>query len=197
MTKKVPKDTRINSVLEAAINEFIEKGYENASMDAIAARAGLTKGGLYYHFKSKDDVLIKANERFMEPISKMINDALNAPTAVEGISSYLKNYLSYWAAHPRELSFIFLTFMKTLSNDNITNIYNGYSAQYINFFTALYQKGIDNHEFSSFNTRSTACALMSALDGVIGYVVLDNTLTLEQTIYDFNEVFVNQYINKK
>ena len=47
---------RINTIIEAAINEFVEKDYENTSMESIAMRAGLTKGGLYYHFKSKDDI---------------------------------------------------------------------------------------------------------------------------------------------
>ena len=196
MTKKESKEIRISNVLEAAINEFVEKGYENASMESIASRSGLTKGGLYYHFKSKDDILIKANERFMEPINKMIDEAMNASTAVEGLSLYINNYLSYWATHPRELSFVFLTFQKTLSNDEISNIYNGYTTQYITFFSALYQKGIDKNEFKTFKVKSAACALLAALDGVIGYIVLDNTLTLEQSIKDFNEVFINQYLQK-
>jgi AcrR family transcriptional regulator len=194
MTKKASKEVRISSVLDAAMNEFIEKGYEIASMDSIAARSGLTKGGLYYHFKSKDDILVKVNERFMEPIHKMINESMKTSSAVKGISLYIKKYLTYWHSHPKELSFIFLAFMKTLTNDKITNMYYGYTSQVTSFLTELYQKGIDKHEFRSFATKSTSLALLSALDGVIAYVVLDNTLTLEQTIKDFIEVFIDNYV---
>ena len=56
MTQNLSKDQRISSILDAAIEEFLEKGYERASMEAIAKRAGLSKGGLYHHFINKDEV---------------------------------------------------------------------------------------------------------------------------------------------
>jgi AcrR family transcriptional regulator len=44
------------AILEAAAHEFDEHGYVGASMDAVAERAGLTKGALYFHFGSKRDL---------------------------------------------------------------------------------------------------------------------------------------------
>lgn len=40
-------------VLDAALQLFVSQGYENASIDEIAARAGLTKGAVYFYFKGK------------------------------------------------------------------------------------------------------------------------------------------------
>ena len=39
-------------IITAAAEEFIEKGFERAKMEEIAARAGVTKVMLYYHFNS-------------------------------------------------------------------------------------------------------------------------------------------------
>ncbi len=39
---------------KSAIKIFSESGYRGATMDDIAANAGLVKGTLYYHFKSKE-----------------------------------------------------------------------------------------------------------------------------------------------
>ncbi len=64
-------------------------------MDSIAARAGLTKGGLYYHVKSKDDILVMANDRFMEPIIRFMEVVMNAASAVVGLAGYIRNYLTY------------------------------------------------------------------------------------------------------
>ena len=50
MAKNEPKEVRVNEIIQAAIEEFIEKGYDGASMDQIAKRAGVSKGGVYYHF---------------------------------------------------------------------------------------------------------------------------------------------------
>lgn len=43
-------------IVDAARAEFLEKGYRDASLHKIAARAGLTTGALYTRYKSKDDL---------------------------------------------------------------------------------------------------------------------------------------------
>ena len=62
MTKKKAKEIRTEEIVQAAVQEFLERGYEGASMDNIARRASLSKGGLYHHFRSKDEILIYANQ---------------------------------------------------------------------------------------------------------------------------------------
>jgi AcrR family transcriptional regulator len=54
-----------DSILDAAIDLFIEAGFETVSMDAIARRAGVAKGTLYYHFKSKEGIVDAIVERFV------------------------------------------------------------------------------------------------------------------------------------
>jgi AcrR family transcriptional regulator len=44
------------ALIEAAAAEFDERGYVGASMDGVAERAGMTKGALYFHFRSKADI---------------------------------------------------------------------------------------------------------------------------------------------
>ncbi|MFS2031201.1 MULTISPECIES: ScbR family autoregulator-binding transcription factor [unclassified Curtobacterium] len=44
------------AILDAAAGEFDDRGYLGTSMDAVAERAGLTKGALYFHFTSKADL---------------------------------------------------------------------------------------------------------------------------------------------
>jgi AcrR family transcriptional regulator len=193
MTKKETKDKRTKDILDAAIHEFVEKGYESTSMDSIAVRAGLTKGGLYYHFEGKDDILIKANELFMEPVLAFMADAMNREKTADGLAAYINQYLSYWTQHPRELSFIFLTMTKTIANQNLWHLYDGYTSQMIAFFEGIYRKGISTGEFKMFNVRSTSITLMAALDGIIGYLVLDKNLQLEKTIGDFIETFITTY----
>ncbi len=193
MTKKEPKTKRISDILDASIQEFVEKGYENASMESIAARAGLTKGGLYYHFNSKDDILVKANEAFMEPIFTFMGEAMADPDAADGLAGYIRNYLTYWTGHPHELSFVFLTMTKTILNENFQYLYKGYTSQMTAFFDSIYLKGITERRFKSFNPHSASIALMAALDGIIGYLAIDADLLLEQTINDFIESFITIY----
>ena len=48
------KDERIQLLLDAALDEFVERGFSAARMDDIAARAKLSKGTLYIYFDSKE-----------------------------------------------------------------------------------------------------------------------------------------------
>lgn len=45
-----------SALLEAAASVFAERGYHGATLDAIAERAGLSKGSVYHHFASKHEL---------------------------------------------------------------------------------------------------------------------------------------------
>jgi AcrR family transcriptional regulator len=73
-----PKDTA-GRILHRAMRIFLEKGYHGASIDDITKAAGLTKGALYWHFGSKEDLLktiVKEFERrFLDGLIQAVNDA--------------------------------------------------------------------------------------------------------------------------
>src|SRR5690606_8288522 len=55
-TKEDALETR-EGILDAAEDCFREKGLSGTSLEAIAARAGVTRGAVYWHFKNKAEVL--------------------------------------------------------------------------------------------------------------------------------------------
>jgi AcrR family transcriptional regulator len=61
------RDTR-GEILEVAAELFTDRGYEATSLREIAERLGITKAALYYHFRSKDDIL----RALLEPIGEVL-----------------------------------------------------------------------------------------------------------------------------
>jgi AcrR family transcriptional regulator len=55
----------------AALALFGEKGYENTSIEEIAARAKLAVGGFYQHFRSKRQLLLVLMDEFLERLSRL------------------------------------------------------------------------------------------------------------------------------
>jgi len=53
-------------ILDVALDLFIEKGFDGTSLREIAERLGVTKAALYYHFASKDDILMALHMRLHE-----------------------------------------------------------------------------------------------------------------------------------
>jgi AcrR family transcriptional regulator len=66
-----PRSARAHaSILDAAVELFIEGGSEGMSVEAVAARAGVGKATIYRRWPSKEELLIEAIERvFAEPLT--------------------------------------------------------------------------------------------------------------------------------
>lgn len=74
-------DNRRELVLAAAAKLFVEKGFGGTSMRDIAKATGMLPGSLYYHFPSKDALLLAVFEEGVKRIDQNVNDALAAAEA--------------------------------------------------------------------------------------------------------------------
>ena len=52
--------TRPARLAQCAFEQFAEQGFENVNLDRIAAQAGVTKGSLYWHYRSKHELILAA-----------------------------------------------------------------------------------------------------------------------------------------
>ena len=69
---KHPEET-VHLILDVAFRLFMEKGYEHTSVqDIIDQLGGLSKGAIYHHFKSKDDILMAVTDRMTAESNKML-----------------------------------------------------------------------------------------------------------------------------
>ncbi len=85
------------SILTAAENEFLDKGFEKASLRGIAGRAGVTKGNIYIYFKSKDQLFTTLTAPAMEFFERSMNEPLS-DECME------KHYSSSAAVFPKHLN---------------------------------------------------------------------------------------------
>jgi len=105
----LPKDTA-NRILIQAMRIFLEKGYHGTSVDDITQAAGLTKGALYWHFRSKEDLLKRIVEEFEK---RFLDDLIQAVKDVQGNThDKFEKFFRYNAAfsyYNRELCVSFTT----------------------------------------------------------------------------------------
>ncbi len=71
---KNPEGT-VNLIMDAAFRLFMEKGYEHTSVqDIIDSLGGLSKGAIYHHFKSKEEILVAVVERMTAESNRVLAD---------------------------------------------------------------------------------------------------------------------------
>jgi TetR/AcrR family acrAB operon transcriptional repressor len=78
--QKLPEEVRRADILDAARTLFARKGYRGARVDDVAARAGLTKGGVYFHFKNKQELF----QAVIDDRVDMLNSYLDDLGAISG-----------------------------------------------------------------------------------------------------------------
>lgn len=65
--RRLPASSRVAQIQDAALRLFSHKGFAATRIDDIAAAAGLSKGGVYTHFKSKEDIFEALLARLVVP----------------------------------------------------------------------------------------------------------------------------------
>jgi len=190
MVPRKPREKRINEITQAAIEVFLEKGYENTTMEAIAQKAGISKGGLYHYFPSKDMVMVFANETISEKVTEIMASAQNCSSVREGIMNYIENYIRYWLENPQETAFLFLSIAKIMEKPELLKYYQQYTVDYIAFLEGAFTMGIQQGEFKEHNVLASAITLMAALDGILSYMIFDEGLILEEVLGNFEEKFI-------
>jgi AcrR family transcriptional regulator len=97
---RAPIDTHA-ALLDAAAHAFAEHGYEGASVDRIAARAGVNKAMLYYHFGSKRAVYVEVLRDMFRAVgarARAIADGTGTPP--EKLDAWINTIVGEAAARP-------------------------------------------------------------------------------------------------
>ncbi len=96
-----PKDQALRSrLLEAATQEFAERGFGACTMAGIGAAAGVTKGGVYFHFRSKDELFFAALDHWRSSLRQLLAPRLGQGSGADDLLAFLREYLGFHLAAP-------------------------------------------------------------------------------------------------
>ncbi|MCX5060484.1 TetR/AcrR family transcriptional regulator [Streptomyces sp. NBC_00201] len=84
-------DTR-QRIQDVALELFAEQGYEKTSLREIAERLDVTKAALYYHFKTKEEILVSIFEDLSQPIVELIEWGGKQPQTLETKHEIIRRY---------------------------------------------------------------------------------------------------------
>src|SRR5438270_673989 len=90
-------------LLQAAAQEFAERGYAGASSESISRRAGMSKATFYEHFANKEECIIALFDRAAEVVAQSMADAARGAgrgDAAERMKAGTRAFLTSLAEHP-------------------------------------------------------------------------------------------------
>ena len=98
---------RREEILEAARDLFFSRGFASASMRDLAGVIGLTQAAIYYHFKSKDEILFEIINTFSELLERCICKRLDAPgDPLKNLNEAIRAHILLTRTHFRDIKLI-------------------------------------------------------------------------------------------
>ncbi|MGB3484419.1 MAG: TetR family transcriptional regulator [Mycobacterium sp.] len=115
---------QFDAPLMAALEAFLEVGYHGSTMRDIARRAGLSVPGIYHHYASKQEMLLKILDISVGDLlrrSELVLVETGGDTGVDRFCRLVEN-LALFHTHRRELGFIGATEMRSLEEPGRSRI---------------------------------------------------------------------------
>jgi AcrR family transcriptional regulator len=105
MTSDASLDTRAR-ILDAALELFSEHGFDGTTLQQIADRLGVTKAALYYHFRSKDDLLQATVAPAIADLEEVLSAHKGLPDSPAQRRRFMEDYLDYLLCHRRLMAYM-------------------------------------------------------------------------------------------
>jgi AcrR family transcriptional regulator len=163
-----PEDKRKADILEAAKACFVDKGFAATRMDDVAAGAGLSKGGLYFHFPSKNELMVEVIRRENDALGEFLELAQEwtdpLPVQMERLVEY---YFAYLATHLDSARISQCGLDEATRNPDVALVMRDGESLFCGFLDALFRRAIARGELAAGpDTAVLARACMVIIEGV-------------------------------
>lgn len=152
-------------LIDAALQLFSTSGYEHATVDDISQAAGYSKGAYYFHFSTKDDILLELLRVWTEGRSRVLAEGAEAGASPrDALHETLANFFSYSDAPQWPgvlLEFWAQAVRNPEVNKRLTQAYAGWRKTLAEHFTAAAEAGVVQLQ----SAEDAAAVALAAHDG--------------------------------
>ena len=177
-------EERKAQIFQAALACFNRKGYHRTTMDDIVAESGLSKGALYWYFKSKKELFISLFEEVIGQLGQAWA-AIAADGEARATDKLLAS-LALFRAELEEMVPFFGVMMEAWSqtryDEDVESLIGELYGPYLEIMSRIVEEGVASGEFRVASAQATALVIMTLFDGI--------TLALGVGLWrhDWNEV---------
>lgn len=152
-------------ILRSASLVISREGYHNATMEDIAAELLMTKGSLYYYFKSKEELLYRCHNLILsDAMKKMEEIFLQEISAKEKMEKAIKFHLEV-AIREKEIFNLIVKPEQIFSEEHLDEIIEK-RAKYAEVFDRIIDEGVQKGEFSIEQKKMARMIILGAANWV-------------------------------
>ena len=195
---KSNKNERKEQIMDAALKVIISKGYDNSRMDDIVDLSSMSKGAIYWYYKSKKEVYLNLVNYWVIKYSTVINHIVeeddSAADQLKDVFDYFilqyeqdpsafKALVEFWSLAGRDEDF----------HKKVDRVYT----KFLQFLERIINKGVKSGEFKKLDVRVTALSIMVNIEGIIWFTLFDaHGLSAREYINTITNFILSGLINK-
>jgi AcrR family transcriptional regulator len=162
-------EERKKQIVDAAANVFAREGMDKARMDDIADEAGLSKGALYWYFKSKDAIITAILDSVFEREIGRIRSMMDEEeiSSRELLQKYTDLVIRDIKIIEPLLPILYEFMAKSFRNKTIRKAIQTYMHNFIDVTVPIIQRGIDRGELKPIDPYDAALSFGSIFEGAI------------------------------
>ena len=165
-------------ILDAAQTVFAEQGFEKTQLEQVAARAGYSRGAIYAHYSSKEDVFLALMEQRVHAKISTISQVIEDEPDIKKRRGLFKNWVTLQACDPSwsslNLEFKLYSMRQAQGREKLQNLYDLLFKSTSKYFVELlFGKGLDTA------TRASAERRLAIMGAVLSAVALESHLRPE------------------
>jgi len=184
------QDLRKDQILNAALTVLVQNGYEGSRMDDVVSKSQLSKGAIYWYYKSKKAMYLDLVNFWVIRYSATINHLVeNDQAAPDQLKSLFNYFIDQYESDPDP--FIALTefwSMAQKDDDFRAKLQKVYS-QFLEVLEKIVAKGLKDGDFKKLDIRITAMSIMLNVESINWFTLFDthgvSARDYIQTISDF------------
>ena len=189
---------RKEQIMDAALKVIISKGYDNSRMDDIVDLSSMSKGAIYWYYKSKKEVYLNLVNYWVIKYSTVINHIIeeddSAADQLKDVFDYFilqyeqdpsafKALVEFWSLAGRDEDF----------HKKVDRVYT----KFLEFLERIINKGVKSGEFKKLDVRITALSIMVNIEGIIWFTLFDaHGLSAREYINTITNFILSGLINK-
>lgn len=171
----------------AAVRLFAEMGYHAAPLRDIASLAGIQAASIYYHYPSKQALLVEIMDTYMRQLNAHLEEIIAQPTNVaerlyEAIASHIRLHTTYKAEF-----FIIDTEIRALESEQREGIL-ALRDHYEHLFQRLLQEGVDQGVLRPTDVKVASYAVIAMCTEVAAWFRSPGRLTVQQVIDIYSQI---------
>ncbi|GLU49752.1 TetR/AcrR family transcriptional regulator [Nocardiopsis ansamitocini] len=164
------EEARRAQIIGAAITTIAETGFDAASLAQIAARAGISKGVISYHFAGKDELMEQVVTQVYTSVTEStLPRVLEQESAIAMLRTHILTIAAYMRDHREQLMALREIFTKFRTPEGRPHYGITANEGIYEALEGLYRAGQDSGEFRPFDTRVMAVSQQAGIDSMFDY----------------------------